>query len=145
MKILIKELRKLILKEMEMVRRASDNPKVGAPDTLSPQGHFNYGSFNMGLRNPELEPKPENIALDTRFTELSKRMNFRPWTEQEGSTVMVDDGYGKVAPLKNAWTYPQYSPMRTQAIKIALKMKVRQRVSKDINFYRGTLPDPMET
>lgn len=145
MKILRKELKKLILKEIETVRKASDNPLVGKPDTLSPQGHFNYGSFNMGLRNKELEPKPEDVALDTRYKELSKRMNFRPWTDEEGSTIKVDDGYGKTTSLKYAWTYPQYSPMKTQAIKIALKMKVRQRVSKDINFHTGFIPDPMET
>jgi len=142
MKIHKKELRKIIL---EMIRTSSDNPLVGKPKTVNVDGHFNYGSFNMGMNNKELEPKPENIALVKRYQELNKRMNFRPWTEEEGSKIMVDDGYGKVVPLKYAWTYPQYSPMYMEAVKIALKMKVRQRVSKDTKYITRPLPDPMET
>ena len=142
MKILKKQLRRIIL---ETIRTASDNPLVGKPLTVDIDGDFNYGQFNLGMNNKELEAKPEDVALVKRYQELSKRMNFRPWTEEEGSKIMVDDGYARVVPLKYAWTYPQYSPMYMEAVKIALKMKVRQRVSKDTNYYTRPINDPMET
>lgn len=114
-------------------------------DHLKPDGTFNYGRFNLGHNVRELEPTPKAIEIDRKYDELKKRENLRPWTEEEGSKVMVDDGYGKVVPLKIAWSYPRYSPMMTQAKLIAMKMKVRQRTFKDQNYPRYRLPDPLET
>jgi hypothetical protein len=129
----------------EHIKTSNQHPIIGNPDTVNIHGHFNYGCFNMGMNNKDLEPKSEDIDLQLKYNELSKDMNFRAWTDEEGDTIMVDDGYGTVTSLKRAWTYPLYSPMKTEAIKVALKMKVRQRLFRDTNWHRVTLPNSMET
>lgn len=142
MKITKTKLKNIIL---EMINTSHPGTEGRHADFLYPDGTFRYGVFNLGNKIKELNPTPEAIEIHRKYEELKKRENFRPWTEEEGHSIKVDDGYGTVVPLRTAWGYPHYSPMMIQAQLIAMKMKVRQRTFKDQNLQTHRLPDPMET